>query len=192
MHLRIVGAGVGLTLFLAGSAAAPPAIAGQGGVPPIFVDGRIVHDRAILEHGHLLVPVRGVFEAFRAEVTYTPPRIVVVRKEGSVVAGLVVGGRHAVVYNRRGGRIYVPLRFIAEISSATVTYSRAPRLVDIRLPDRELKALPPAVDEAGVLHSAAPPTWALALIGACVVAFGAECLLRGIRLIWGRRKRGSP
>src|SRR5450755_1980329 len=99
----------------------PAAAAPHRDSPPIFVAGRLIHEPSVVVGRHLLVPVRGVFEALHATVTYTPPRIVVVRRNETVLAGLVVGRQHAIVKNRAryldaapirlGSRIYVPLRF---------------------------------------------------------------------------------
>jgi hypothetical protein len=157
--------------------------------PPIFVAGEIVHQPALLVHGRLLVPVRGVFEALHASVDYTPPRIVVVRRNGTVVAGLEIDRKHAVVYNRprmlsvapirRGGRVYVPLRAVAEIAGATVTYANRPRLVDIRVPNDELVVVPqlPAQLTASPPDDA-PPFWAIGAIAVVILALFVECVRR--------------
>ena len=171
--------------------------------PPIFVGGQFIRQHAVEdEHGHVLVPVRGVFEAFGASVAYTPPRIVVVRKNGVVVAGLVVGRYSAIVGNRprylaaapirRGGRVYVPLRSIAEIAGASVSYSRNPRLVDIRVPNNEL-AVSPGRDTSDVPPDPAVPLWASVLAGAVVLVF----LIEFSRRLFGSVRRtpsraGSP
>jgi hypothetical protein len=149
--------------------------------PPIFVGGQFIRQHAVEDaHGHLLVPVRGIFEAFGASVAYTPPRIVVVRKNGVVLAGLVVGRYSAIVGNRpryldaapirRAGRVYVPLRSIAEIAGASVVYSRNPRLVDIRVPNNELAAHP-GRGIPDLPPEPAVPLWAGILVGAVVLVF---------------------
>jgi hypothetical protein len=140
-----------------------------------------------------------VFEALHAGVFYTPPRIVVVRKDGAVVAGLVVDRQHAVVNNkprnlsvapvRHGGRIYVPLRAIAEIAGANVVYSTNPRLIDIRLPNGELTAPRTPVHDPGPPPENGPPVWALSIIGTVVFAFALECLRRFVLLVGARRAR---
>jgi hypothetical protein len=191
VYSRIVAAGLGLALAIACAFCSPrPASAARRALPPpIFVGGHLIHQPALLDRGHLLVPVRGIFEALHASVEYTPPRIVVVRRNGTVVAGLEINRKHAVVYNRprtlsvapirRGGRVYVPLRAVAEIAGATVTYSDHPRLVDIRIPNDELVAAPLVVAEPVVPPPAeAPPLWALAAIGVVFLALIAECVRR--------------
>lgn len=190
---KTCGTLIALLLTLAASAAR------ADGPPPIFVGGRLVHQPAFMEGSHVLVPVRGVFEALHATVAYTPPRIVVVRKDGAVIAGLVVDRRHAIVNNeprmlsvapvRHGGRIYVPLRAIAEIAGANVAYSRNPRLIDIRLPNGELTARPVADQEPPAPLETAPPVWALGTVGAVVFAFALECLRRLVLLVGAKRTR---
>jgi hypothetical protein len=193
VHSRNVAAGLGLALALVCvlSGLHPASAARRQTPPPIFVGGQLIRQPAILEHGHLLVPVRGIFEALHASVTYTPPRIVVVRKYETVVAGLEIDRKHAVIYNRprtlsvapirRRGHVYVPLRAVAEIAGAVVTYSKRPRLVDIRMPNDELVVAPQRPAEGAVVPpDDGPPLWALGAIGGVVAAFLLEC----IRRVW--------
>lgn len=201
MHSRIVAAGFGFAIaVVCALGGLHPASAAQrrAVAPPIFVAGRRVHQPALLEHGHLLVPVRGVFETLGASVDYTPPRIVVVRRNGTVVAGLEINRLHAVVYNRprtlsvapirRGGRVYVPLRAVAEIAGATVTYSDHPRLVDIRVPNDELVVVSPQSAElAGPPATDGPPLWAVAAVGAVLLALAFECVRRIVFLTRAQR-----
>ncbi len=227
MHSRIVGAGIGVALTACTLAGLQPACAAHhdprhhirlhqaaGPItvrqkvkradvpPPIFVGGQLVRQPAVLRHGHLLVPVRGVFEALHADVEYTAPRIVVVRRNGTVVAGLVVDRQHAVVYNqprelsaapvRRGGRVYVPLRAIAEIAGATVTYSARPRLVDIRVPNDELVVVTPPPEAPVAATEETTPLWVFGAVGAIVLMFAVECVRRIVALLRtgrGRRNR---
>jgi hypothetical protein len=203
VYSRIVA--VGLSVAFAAACvlcAVHPAVAAHRRQipPPIFVAGQLVRQPALLEHGHLLVPVRGVFEALHASVDYVPPRIVVVRRNGTVVAGLEIDRKHAVVYNRprtlgvapirRAGRVYVPLRAVAEIAGATVTYSKRPRLVDIRVPNDELVVVP-QLPAALITPPPAdgPPLWAFGAIGVVLLAFGAECVRR--IAILARAKRAA-
>ncbi len=174
-------------------------VAAAAEAPPIFVGGQFIRQTAISDdRGHLLVPVRGIFEAFGANVMYTPPRIVVVRKNEAIVAGLVIGRRSAVVANRHRildaaplrlhGHVYVPLRAIAEIAGATVIYSRRPRLVDIRF---ARNAYAPSIvphleaDDA----AATLPSWAYALVALSVLAFLLEI---GRRLKGAIRRNAAP
>jgi hypothetical protein len=202
VHSRIVAAGLGFALAIACAVCGsrPASAARRAMPPPIFVGGQLIRQPALLEHGHLLVPVRGIFEALHASVEYTPPRIVVVRRNGTIVAGLEINRKHAVVYNRphtlsvapirRGGRVYVPLRAVAEIAGATVTYSKRPRLVDIRVPNDELVVVPEVAAEPVVPPSnEAPPLWVLAAVGVIFLALVAEIVRRVAILAREKRAR---
>jgi hypothetical protein len=201
LDLRI---GVAVLFMLLAGIAGPGAAAAAPATdipPPIFVGGRAVHEPAIVVDGHVLVPVRGVFETLDARVSYLPPRVVVVRKNNVVVAGLLVGSRHAVVQNRphmlgvaplrRGGHVYVPLRVVAEIVGATVTYVNHPRIVDIHVPAEALADTPQALPPAGPPSDIAPPLWAVGVVGVVVVAFGAECFRRLTLVLVAKRTRIS-
>lgn len=204
MLSRIVGAGIAPAALLTFALTGASAVASErvDAPPPIFVGGRLVHQPALLESGHLLVPVRGVFEALHARVAYTPPKIVVVRKNETVIAGLVVDRNDAVVNNRprrlavapirRGGRVYVPLRFVAEIAGASVIYSSHPRLVDIRVPNDELAVASPRPVPAAPPPDNSPPMWALGLVGVFVAAFAAELLRRLAGGLRAKRPGVSP
>lgn len=202
MHSRIVAAELGFLLVVAcvlcGLLPASAAHRRQPPPPPIFVAGQLVHQPALLDHGHLLVPVRGVFEALHASVDYTPPRIVVVRRNGTVVAGLEIDRKHAVVYNRprtlsvapvrHRDRVYVPLRAVAEIAGATVTYSSHPRLVDIRVPNDELvEVLPLPAALTTPPPDEMPPLWAIGAVAVVLLALGTECIRRVVILTRAQR-----
>jgi hypothetical protein len=194
VNAKLVAAGLCLAL-----SAAAPAIAAEA--PPIFVGGSFIRQHAIDDgHGHVLVPVRGVFEALHAEVSYTPPRYVVVRKDGSVVAGLIIGRTHALVGNRprmlpvapqrRDGRLYVPLRVIAEIAGADVRYSANPRLVDIRLPYRAPAVAADVDRDNDDSANDGIPLWCFALVGFAGLALIIE-LGRQISIVVRVRARRS-
>ena len=191
MRVTIVGAGLGLISLLLGGTATRASMAADlrfSAPPPIFIGGRVVHESAVLQRGHVLVPVRGVFEALHADVEYRPPRIVVVRKNGVVIAGLVIDRRHAVVDDRPrnlsvapirlGGRVYVPLRLVAEMLGATVTYSSDPPLVNITVPSEILSDEPPLIVGSPPVDDASPPLWALVLVGVCALGLVVELARR--------------
>jgi uncharacterized protein (TIGR02271 family) len=110
--------------------------------PPVFVGGQKIAASAIVDRGRLLVPVRGVFEGIGADVQFSPPKFVVVRKDGAVIAAFILDRARAVVGHesvvldvapmQRDGRVYVPLRVVAEAAGATVAYSNRPPSVHIR------------------------------------------------------------
>jgi hypothetical protein len=204
MGWRNAGAWVAIAAVLAGALdrprAAAAAAARPADPPPIFVAGRLVREPSVVVGRHLLVPVRGVFEALHASVIYTPPRIVVVRKNETVLAGLVVGRQHAIVKNRArllaaapirvGSRIYVPLRFVAEIAGGTVTYSSHPRLVDIRVPSDEL-ADTFGAPEPGPPADNGTPLWALIVVGISILSVAAEAVRSIVVGLRTRRRRNQ-
>jgi hypothetical protein len=169
--------------------------------PPIFVGGAYIRQHAIEDRrGHLLVPVRGVFQAMQADVRYTPPRFVVVRKNDTVIAGLIVDRLDAVVHNRarmlpvaptrRFGHVYVPLRVIAELAGASVTYSAHPRLVDIRVPPNAFEPVATAATvDTGSDENL--PIWVYVLVGLALTGMIVE-FCRQLALAARRTPRGLP
>jgi len=111
------------------------------GTPPIYVGTERVGASAIADHGRLLVPVRGVFEGIGASVEFSWPHFVVVRKGDDVIAAFILDKTHAIIGHqsvdldvapmRRDGRVYVPLRVVAEAAGASVTYANHPPAVYI-------------------------------------------------------------
>jgi uncharacterized protein (TIGR02271 family) len=138
--------------------------------PPIYVGDEKIRTTAFIERGRLFVPVRGVFEAIGASVSFSTPHFVVVRKGEAVIAAFIVDRPHAIVGRRsvqldapptrRHGRIYVPLRVVAEAAGAGVSYAGTPRAVHItpaaRLVHAPLAANSAAFASAPVPSSATP------------------------------------
>jgi len=110
--------------------------------------------RGIIEDGRMLVPLRGVFEQLGASVEwYAPTRTVKVVRESTEVIVQVdypkgwVDGREIdidVPARLIEGRVYVPLRFVAEALGAEVVY--ADGVVELRVEEgahiRVLDGLP--------------------------------------------------
>ncbi|MHB2019043.1 MAG: copper amine oxidase N-terminal domain-containing protein [Candidatus Xenobia bacterium] len=110
--------------------------------PEVEVDGsRLMLDRPVLqERGHVLVPVRGIFEALHAEVSWNPAIDTMTARRGDDVItlrtdeyvatvnwhiiALEVPGRIVQVHvdHRWEPTLYVPLRFVAQALGATVTW----------------------------------------------------------------------
>jgi len=158
-------------------------------LPSISIDGQKIQQTAIKdERGHIYVPIRSVLETFQTVVTYTPPRIVVVRKDGKILAGLIVNQRSAILAGqthqfpaapiRQKGRIYVPLRTIAEIIGANVIYIRQPPQVDIRLPDTHFLTTESVPEIQPVQTNWAPPWWQWAITGILILGFVLESYRR--------------
>jgi uncharacterized protein (TIGR02271 family) len=137
---------IGLTFAIYG---AQPSRASERGadrsaqtVPPIYVGSRKIATPAFFQQQQLFVPVRGVFEAIDANVAFTPPRFIVVRKDGAVIAAFILDRTRAIVGHRavdldaaptrRDGVVYVPLRVVAQAAGATVAYTSRPPAVHIR------------------------------------------------------------
>ena len=117
-----------VTAFFAFAAAA------RADTPTILVDGQIVHTDvpAIVDQGRVLVPLRGVLERLGARVDFdSAHNIVVAERSGAAVKVAVnssdawVNGRHValdVPAREFGGRVEVPLRFIAQALGVAVDY----------------------------------------------------------------------
>ena len=89
--------------------------------------------------GRLMVPLRGIFEALRADVVYDgPTRSIKATKESSIVE-LALGSREARINGRTvyldvpadtlGGRTMVPLRFVSEALGVEVKWQGAIKTV---------------------------------------------------------------
>ena len=82
--------------------------------------------------GRLLVPLRGIFEALKADVVYDGPTRSIQATKGSTVVQLQLGSKTAVINGRTlildvaadtvGGRTMVPLRFVSESLGADVKW----------------------------------------------------------------------
>ncbi|MBT9155692.1 MAG: Phosphate-binding protein PstS [Firmicutes bacterium] len=91
--------------------------------------------------GRTMVPMRLIFEALGAEVTWNDATQTVVGRQGNVTISLTIGNRNATVGGRAvaldqpaqifAGRTMVPVRFIAESLGATVEWDDARRIVRI-------------------------------------------------------------
>lgn len=102
--------------------------------PTILVDGVVVRTDVppLVVDGHVLVPLRGVFERFGADVSYDPNRnLAVAQRYGTVVKVAVgtpdawINGSHVsleVPAREFGGRVEVPLRFVADALGVSVDY----------------------------------------------------------------------
>jgi uncharacterized protein (TIGR02271 family) len=161
--------------------------------PAIFVGSRKMAVRAIVERGRVLVPVRGVFEAIGANVTFAPPHIVIVRQQGVVIAAFILGrsraiaGQRAVELDvpptRRDGRVFVPLRIVVEAAGADVAYTSRPAVVHIK--PRRIAAAAPAPlaspSPSDTADDAGSSTWRIGV----AIATGLCCL--GCLVLTARR-----
>ena len=130
-----------LTVVIALGVFAAPAFADM--TPTILVDGYTVKTDVppLVVDGHVLVPLRGVFERFGADVQYdastdtaTATRYgATVKITGDSSVGLVNGARVALETPARevAGRLEVPLRFVAEALGVSVDYDGSSNTVVI-------------------------------------------------------------
>lgn len=109
----------------------------------VLVNGQpLVLDQApVIQGGHVLVPLRGIFERLGATVVFNAADRSIRATQGSTSIGLTIGSSSASVNGRAvtletpatevGGRTLVPLRFVSEALGANVTWNAATRTVDI-------------------------------------------------------------
>ena len=110
----------------------------------VFVDGKQVNfpvGQPMEFSGHVMVPLRGVFEQMGGTVNWDEAAQQVTIGRAGTTIKMTVGDAHAlkneetVVTNAksilRGGTVYVPLRFLAETLDATVRWDGAQRAVHI-------------------------------------------------------------
>ncbi len=116
----------------------------------VTVDGRLLAfdvDPVIIE-GRTLVPLRGVFEALEATVTWDEATRTVTARRGDTTVTLPIGSRFPLVNGVSvelavpgfiiNGRTMVPARFIAESLGAEVDWNEHTRTVVITRPDAGL------------------------------------------------------
>lgn len=109
----------------------------------VTVDGdEIAFDQPpVMRGGRVLVPVRGVFEKFGAEVVYSPEKRMVVATKGEIQIEIWINQRDATIDGATktldqpaivlGGRAMVPLRFLSEALGADVEWLESDMLVRI-------------------------------------------------------------
>lgn len=105
----------------------------------IVIDGRPLapDPPAILVSGHLLAPLRAAADRLGASVDWRPDSRTASVRKGPVRVDFSIGERRAVVDSRtmsldaapivRDGRVFVPLRFLAEALSADVRWDARTR-----------------------------------------------------------------
>ncbi|MFZ5899578.1 MAG: phosphate ABC transporter substrate-binding protein PstS family protein [Bacillota bacterium] len=103
----------------------------------VLVDGKkLAMEKApLMEQGRVLVPMRGVFEALEASVSWDSKTQTVTAKKDSIAIILKAGQKSATVSNRTvtldvpakviSGTTYVPMRFVSEALGATVNWNAA-------------------------------------------------------------------
>ena len=98
-------------------------------------------------NGRTLVPLRDIFEALGATVDWNPAAQTILARQGGTVIGLAINNRTASVNGQAvtldqaatliNGRTFVPLRFVAEATGASVNWSGPTQTVSIRTPQTQ-------------------------------------------------------
>lgn len=103
----------------------------------VTIDGVLQHfpQSAILYKGSTMVPMRGVFEALKAEVKWDGATQTVTATKGNTTIKLTIGNNYAYVNGKKvalaaeaiivNGSTMVPLRFVAEALGAKVAWDGA-------------------------------------------------------------------
>lgn len=118
------------------------------GAPVVFAD-----QQPVMEADRILIPVRGVFEAMGAEVTYLPaqdglPERALAEKDGTAIVFQIDGTAVSVTENGENrteyldvparlmnDRTMIPLRFLAETLGYTVDWIEEENRAEITAPD---------------------------------------------------------
>lgn len=115
-------------------------------VVTVLIDGvkQTFDQPAIVKNGSTLVPLRGVFEALKADVKWDQPSQTVTAKKGNTTIKLTVGQSTAIVNSKTvtlaakaeviNGSTMVPLRFVSEALGADVKWDNATSTATITSP----------------------------------------------------------
>lgn len=163
----VAGPGFVAGLVLLGALALPAQPAAAGSDIRVYVDGvllptdtpvAVVSDRTLL-------PVRAIFEALGAEVSWDQGSLAARAFGPSIVITVFAGRPEAEVSGEQvtmdvapaliGGRLYVPVRFVAQALGAGVAWDEARRAVLLETPDgaagRTVAAGVPTAGGSGLL-----------------------------------------
>ncbi|MCA0757455.1 trypsin-like peptidase domain-containing protein [Paenibacillus sp. N4] len=109
----------------------------------VFVDGKklALSAPAFVEKGVTFVPMREIFKALGASVTWESKTQTVIGRKGHITISLKAGKKEAVINNKsvkldaapvlRGGVTYVPVRFVSESLGAKVAWDAKAKAVRI-------------------------------------------------------------
>lgn len=122
--------------------AVPAPAATAADAVPVYLNDAPLQESGVLQGGYTMVPMRCIFEALGAAVSWDGATRTVTATTGDKVIRLTVGSLTAYMNDFPlamaavpcliSGRTYVPLRFVAEALGATVSWDAAARRVDIR------------------------------------------------------------
>lgn len=114
----------------------------------VLVNGKPIAEGALIRDNRVQVPMRPIFEALGAYLEWFPENRKVVAHKGDRVVSLVLNENFA--YNPRPitldypprmirGRVYVPLRFVAQTLGATVSFDRKAKIARVDVPRKEVE-----------------------------------------------------
>lgn len=161
--MRYLVAGVVALLLLLG----PHVRAEDPGIAVVVNGQRLNLDVApVIVEGRTLVPLRAIFEALGAVVSYDPDTRTITATRAGVTVVITVGEGRALVGGREvaldvparivSGRTLVPVRFVAESFGARVLWDGATRTVTVNL---DPAAGPAGGTPSGALPPVPYPTW---------------------------------
>ncbi len=142
-------------------ALAAVAVAGSASAQTIraTVDGERVNfpeAQPMMQHYHVMVPVRGVFERMGADVTWNQDSQSISARRGNDRVRMTINSRRATINDREvemetapmiyNGSTLVPLRFISEAFGASVFWVEATRTVEIETSPTQTRTPPPVQD----------------------------------------------
>lgn len=126
----------------------------------VYVDGAklSLDPQPVASNGSTLVPMRAIFKALHANVTWEASTKTILAVKGTTTLALQIGSKKAVKNGKSmtlteapkqiKGATMVPLRFIAEALSADVQFDSAKRIVRITSAEAILKKLQDAFEKA--------------------------------------------
>lgn len=127
-------------LLMIGLWLAPAALAAG---PEVYLDGKILHFDVdpVIEHNRTLVPLRGIFEAMNAQVTWDQESQTATAVNGDTVVILTVGSTSPLVNGQVqtldvpakiiNQRMLAPLRFVGEAFGGAVSWDQTANRIDI-------------------------------------------------------------
>jgi len=139
--------------------AAPPLVTAQEAIR-VYIDGRLVNFDVppTVIQGHVLVPLRGIFERLGATVDYDARTQHIVALRGTQAVELTVGSRQARINDTPklldvpaftiNGRTLVPLRFVSESLGANVQWIEASQTILIATGTAAAPPSPPPAPQA--------------------------------------------
>ncbi|MGO4537192.1 stalk domain-containing protein [Paenibacillus sp. 2TAB19] len=125
------------------AAVAPAPAAAAAKSPLVYVDGKKLNlsASAFAQNGVTFVPMRNIFSALQASVTWEPKTKTIIGRKGNITITLTVGQKTALINGKsvkldaapivKGGVTFVPVRFTSQSLGATVKWDSAANTIRI-------------------------------------------------------------